>query len=76
MSLHNSQSENGLPAPNTERTPLLNDVESLQGNETSSDSDQPQSTEVPLTDEKSPKELLLILSSVWIGCFLAALGND
>lgn len=33
-----------------------------------------QESEVPLAEEPSTKELILVLSSIWLGIFLAALG--
>lgn len=33
-----------------------------------------QESEVPLAEKPSTKELILVLSSIWLGVFLAALG--
>ena len=57
--------------PATEQTPLLRE-ETQQyappGTAATQDS------EIPLAQEPSTKELVLILGSIWVGVFLAALG--
>lgn len=52
----------------TERTPLLGDVPSAAS------SDESEEPRTPLSKEHSTKELILILGSIWLGVFLAALG--
>ncbi|PWY76948.1 MFS general substrate transporter [Aspergillus heteromorphus CBS 117.55] len=52
--------------PASERTPLLGD-QSQNEPAPSGDSD------VPLAEEPSSKELILVLGSIWVGVFLAAL---
>lgn len=53
--------------PVSEQTPLLQD-------QTQNATATPQESEVPLAEEPTTKELLLVLGSIWIGVFLAALG--
>jgi hypothetical protein len=52
--------------PVSEETPLLRDAHPAQA-------DQPNGQE-PLTEERPTRELILILGSIWLGVFLAALG--
>lgn len=52
----------------SEQTPLLGDRSPNEQAVPSVDS------EVPLADEPSSKELILVLGSIWVGVFLAALG--
>ena len=54
-------------APVSEQTPLL-------GDQTPDATVTPQESEVPVAEEPTTKELLLVLGSIWIGVFLAALG--
>lgn len=53
-------------APVSEETPLLHDADPAHADETSG--------REPLTEERSTKELILILGTIWLGVFLAALG--
>ncbi|KAH8427915.1 uncharacterized protein LDX57_005618 [Aspergillus melleus] len=53
-------------APVSEQTPLL-------GDQTQNATVTPQESEVPVAEEPTTKELLLVLGSIWIGVFLAAL---
>lgn len=53
--------------PISEQTPLLGDASQHAGTGDGSG--------VPLAQERSTKELILILGSIWVGVFLAALGN-
>ena len=57
--------------PTTEQTPLLRD-ESLQ--HAVADAAGTQESQVPAVQESSTKELILVLGSIWVGVFLAALG--
>ena len=67
-------------ADTDERTPLLSNSKQSVGNETPErrvDEDEEQDNdenEVPIAEEASIAKLLLVLGSIWIGCFLAALG--
>lgn len=66
------QSRTGAPdeprgEPVSEQTPLLGDH---TPNEPLPSGD----SEVPLAEEPSSKELILVLGSIWVGVFLAALG--
>lgn len=54
-------------APVSEETPLLRDAHAAC-------EVQPNGQE-PLTEERPTKELILILGSIWVGVFLAALGK-
>ena len=58
--------------PTTEQTPLLRD-ESLQ--HAVADAAGSQESQVPAVQESSTRELILVLGSIWVGVFLAALGN-
>lgn len=53
--------------PISEQTPLLRDSSQHAGTGDESGA--------PLARERSTKELILILGSIWVGVFLAALGN-
>lgn len=53
----------------TEQTPLLREVEPVPV-----DRGEEEEEEAPLTDGASVKELIVILGSIWLGVFLAALG--
>lgn len=55
-----------VTAPVSEETPLLRDADACEV--------QPNGQE-PLTEERPTKELILILGSIWLGVFLAALGE-
>jgi hypothetical protein len=50
----------------SEETPLLRDADPSHEGETTE--------QEPVTEERSTKELILILGSIWLGVFLAALG--
>ncbi|KAJ5671953.1 hypothetical protein N7507_001080 [Penicillium longicatenatum] len=52
-------------APATEQTPLLRDADPANSG--------PADGESPATEEVSTKELIIILGSIWVGVFLAAL---
>lgn len=54
-------------APVSEETPLLRDADAAH-------ECQPNGHE-PVTEERPTKELILILGSIWVGVFLAALGT-
>jgi len=54
----------------TERTPLLKDVNALPDQNASA-----AESVVPLPEEKSTVMLLVIMGSVWIGVFFNALGR-
>lgn len=58
--------ENAVARAPTEQTPLLRDAD--PANSGSADG------ESPATQEVSTKELIIILGSIWVGVFLAALG--
>jgi len=66
------ESSNGVAA--TEQTPLLRDnrdggaAEAQNGGAVASE-------ETPVVKEPTTKELVLILGSIWLGVFLAALGT-
>ena len=67
-----SQANLQLPPPPTENTPLLqpvDDISAQQNGTTTSD------TPIIVT-EPSTRGLVLVLGSIWIGVFLAALGID
>jgi hypothetical protein len=67
-----SQANLQLPPPPTENTPLLqpvDDISAQQNRTTTSD------TPIIVT-EPSTRGLVLVLGSIWIGVFLAALGID
>lgn len=55
-------------APATERTALLGDARSTAS------SDDSEAPDDPVLKEASTRELILILGSIWLGVFLAALG--
>jgi hypothetical protein len=55
-----------IRAPVSEETPLLHDADPAHEGETTE--------QEPVTEERSSKELILILGSIWLGVFLAALG--
>jgi hypothetical protein len=59
-------SEEPVRAPVSEQTPLLRDAHPAHAGE-------PNGQE-SLAEERSTKELILILGSIWVGVFLAALG--
>jgi len=64
----------GAASP-TERTPLLRDGRPAQpGGEEAAAAREAEGSDVPLAKEPSAKELVLILGSIWLGVFLAALG--
>lgn len=72
-----SQQEPGIIHPPTESTPLLADNTSAEdGVVPSADSvaAEANGSDVPLLQEPTLKELLLIMSSVWVGVIFAALG--
>ncbi|KAJ5594959.1 uncharacterized protein N7459_001167 [Penicillium hispanicum] len=58
-------SDESARAAATEQTPLLRDNPSVDA--------RPAEGQEPLAEEPSTKELILILSSIWLGVFLAAL---
>lgn len=64
-------SSHDQPGPTTEQTPLLRD-ETLQ--HAVADAAGTQESQVPSIQESSTKELVLVLGSIWVGVFLAALG--
>jgi hypothetical protein len=53
--------------PASEQTPLLRDDPANAG---------PPEGQKPVAEEPSTQELLVILCSIWLGVFLAALGMD
>ncbi|KAF3389300.1 Multidrug resistance protein fnx1 [Penicillium rolfsii] len=57
--------DDAMQAPVSEETPLLRDADPAHAGETAE--------QVPVTEERSTKELILILGSIWLGVFLAAL---
>ncbi|OJD26034.1 hypothetical protein ACJ73_02590 [Blastomyces percursus] len=60
----------------SERTPLLRReaaIENGTGDAGIRDSSSPDDSDVPLADELTTKQLLMVLSSVWVGSFFAAL---
>ncbi|KAL2373049.1 MFS multidrug transporter [Blastomyces gilchristii SLH14081] len=60
----------------SERTPLLGNeaaIENGSGDAGTQDSNRPDDSDVPLADELTTKQLLMVLSSVWVGSFFAAL---
>lgn len=57
--------------PATEQTPLLREETQQYA---PPDTAATQDSEVPLAQEPSTRELVLILGSIWVGVFLAALG--
>lgn len=67
----------------SERTPLLGNDATLESGADSDvangtgarDSSSPDDSDVPLADELTTKHLLMVLPSVWVGVFLAALGS-
>ena len=59
------------PGATSEQTPLLRD-ETLQ--HAVADAAGTQESQVPSVQESSTKELILVLGSIWVGVFLAALG--
>lgn len=62
----------------TETSPLLRDGKdsrSVERGDIASDGDGNEEIDVPLADEPSTGQLLLIMSGVWFGCFLAALDS-
>jgi hypothetical protein len=62
-------SDDETPTHATEQTPLLRD-------DPAADQDQqPNDAQVPLRKEATTKELVVILGTIWIGVFLAALGT-
>ncbi|KAI9712469.1 MAG: hypothetical protein M1812_006884 [Candelaria pacifica] len=74
------------PSPSHERSPLLgkghenvHDNGSIAGAEEAgnicSDNEGGEELDVPLAEEPSNKRLLLVLGSIWVGCFLAALDS-
>ncbi|RAH40834.1 MFS multidrug transporter [Aspergillus brunneoviolaceus CBS 621.78] len=62
------QSAADIPStrPVSEQTPLL-------GDQRQDDLNQPGDSPVPLADEPTTRELILVMGSVWVGVFLAAL---
>lgn len=65
----------GAASP-TERTPLLRDGRPAQpGGEEAAAAREAEGSDVPLAKEPSAKELVLILGSIWLGVFLAALDS-
>ena len=69
---------NGLHAD--EQSPLLNngkqspDHGTIERGAVDDEEDQSGDDEVPIAEELSTARLVLVLSSIWIGSFLAALG--
>ncbi|KAK2736741.1 hypothetical protein FQN55_001503 [Onygenales sp. PD_40] len=59
-------------APSSERTPLLGSDPGIE-NGVANGSSPAEDSGVPLADEPTTKELLIVLGSVWVGVFLAAL---
>ncbi|PGH09133.1 hypothetical protein GX51_00887 [Blastomyces parvus] len=61
----------------SERTPLLGNEAAIENGTGSGagtrDSTSPDDSDVPLADELTTKQLLMVLSSVWVGSFFAAL---
>lgn len=60
-------SEETVRAPVSEQTPLLRDTEAPNAS--------PDGQDQPAAEEISTPKLILILSSIWLGVFLAALGT-
>lgn len=67
-------------SPPDEQSPLLSNCQSQaqdngtieHGADRSEDADS--EADVPIAEEPSTAKLVLVLSSIWLGCFLAALG--
>ncbi len=61
----------------SETSPLLARIESRsdRGDVEPADSQKPSDGETPVVDEPTTGELLLVMSSIWVGCFLAALDS-
>lgn len=57
---------NGTLLSPSEQTPLLRDDPAIIG---------AGDRQEPVADEPSTRELIVILGSIWVGVFLAALGN-
>lgn len=76
-----SSSNAGLPEPPTESSPLLDngkgreDHGSVERGDTTLDEFADPDSDVPLADEPSTRRLLLVMSGVWLGTFLAALDS-
>lgn len=69
----------GTSLPHSERTPLLGNEATIENGDDNgitreSSSSTPEDVDVPLAEELTTKQLLLVLSSIWVGVFLAALG--
>ena len=69
--------EDGSPAGprQTEQTPLLADQTSQDVEDASSASPNGDDGDIPLAEEPTTTQLVLILGSIWVGVFLGALGN-
>ncbi|KAG5300099.1 multidrug resistance protein fnx1 [Histoplasma capsulatum G186AR] len=68
----------GTSLPHSERTPLLGNEATIENGDDNgitreSSSSTPEDVDVPLAEELTTKQLLLVLSSIWVGVFLAAL---
>lgn len=69
-------------SPPNEQSPLLGNGKTQasddgtieHGAERSDESGDNAETDVPIAEEPSTAKLVLVLSSIWLGCFLAALG--
>ncbi len=79
--------EDSTPSPSDERSPLLGTGDrnnayngSIEGAEqaveNSSLADGGDEPQVTIAEEPSNKKLFLVLGSIWVGCFLAALGSS
>ena len=70
-----------VPSSADEQSPLLSNGKTQaqdngtieRGADRSEDDDG--ETDVPIAEEPSTAKLVLVLSSIWLGCFLAALGT-
>lgn len=69
-------------SPPDEESPLLSNGKTQasdngaieHGAESSDEGGDHGETDVPIAEEPSTAKLVLVLSSIWLGCFLAALG--
>lgn len=69
-------------SPPDEQSPLLSNGKTQaqdsgtieHGADRSEDGSSDGETDVPIAEEPSTAKLVLVLSSIWLGCFLAALG--
>ena len=76
-----SSSNPGLLEPSTESSPLLGNGKdqeahgSVERSDTARNGIADPDNDVPLADESSTRKLLLVMSGVWLGTFLAALDS-